>query len=65
MDREERSEDLLPGRDGHAGVTATDRRLWIEAVLHRYRILYKFFKQLSPDFLDLLWFRNFPLRGCI
>lgn len=28
---------LLPGRDGHVGVTAADNRLFVEAVLYRYR----------------------------
>jgi transposase len=36
-DQWERIKDLLPGRDGHVGVTAKDNRLFIEAVLHRYR----------------------------
>src|SRR3954453_3580679 len=29
--------DLLPGREGHVGVTAQDNRLFVEAVLYRYR----------------------------
>lgn len=29
--------DLLPGREGTVGVTAKDNRLFIEAVLYRYR----------------------------
>jgi transposase len=33
----ERIEDLLPGRQGHVGVTAKDNRLFVEAVLYRYR----------------------------
>jgi transposase len=36
-DQWERIKDLLPGRDGCVGVTATDNRLSIEAVLYRYR----------------------------
>jgi len=28
---------LLPGRQGHVGVTARDNRLFVEAVLYRYR----------------------------
>jgi transposase len=28
---------LLPGREGHVGVTAADNRLFVEAVLYRYR----------------------------
>ena len=33
----ERIEGLLPGREGHVGVTAMDTRLFVEAVLYRYR----------------------------
>ena len=33
----ERIKDLLPGRKGHVGGTAADNRLFIEAVLYRYR----------------------------
>lgn len=29
--------DFLPGREGHVGVTAKDNRLFVEAVLYRYR----------------------------
>jgi transposase len=36
-DQWERIKDLLPGRDGHVGVTAKDNRLFVEAVLFRYR----------------------------
>ena len=36
-DQWERIKDLLPGRDGHVGVTAQDNRLFVEAVLYRYR----------------------------
>ena len=32
-----RIKDLLPGREGHVGGTATDNRLFVEAVLYRYR----------------------------
>ena len=28
---------LLPGREGHVGVNAKDNRLFVEAVLYRYR----------------------------
>lgn len=33
----DRIRDLLPGRAGHVGVTARDNRLFVEAVLYRYR----------------------------
>ena len=29
--------DLLPGREGHVGGAAPDNRLFVEAVLYRYR----------------------------
>jgi transposase len=32
-----RIESFLPGRKGHVGVTAKDNRLFVEAVLYRYR----------------------------
>ncbi len=32
-----RIEGLLPGREGHVGGTARDNRLFVEAVLYRYR----------------------------
>lgn len=36
-DQWERIKDLLPGREGHVGVNAKDNRLFVEAVLYRYR----------------------------
>ena len=36
-DQWERIRDLLPGREGYVGVTAKDNRLFVEAVLYRYR----------------------------
>jgi transposase len=36
-DQWERIKELLPGRPGHVGVTAKDNRLFVEAVLYRYR----------------------------
>jgi transposase len=33
----ERIKELLPGRSGYVGVTAKDNRLFVEAVLYRYR----------------------------
>ena len=36
-DQWERIKGLLPGRDGHVGATAQDNRLFVEAVLYRYR----------------------------
>jgi transposase len=36
-DQWDRIKDVLPGREGHVGVTAKDNRLFVEAVLYRYR----------------------------
>lgn len=36
-DQWDRIKDSLPGRDGCVGVTAKDNRLFVEAVLFRYR----------------------------
>jgi transposase len=36
-DQWEQIKDWLPGRKGHVGVTAKDNRLFVEAVLYRYR----------------------------
>lgn len=36
-DQWERIKDLLPGREGYVGATAKDNRLFVEAVLYRYR----------------------------
>ena len=36
-DQRDRIRDLLPGREGYVGVTAKDDRLFVEAVLYRYR----------------------------
>ena len=36
-DQWDRIRDLLPGREGDVGVTAQDNRLFVDAVLYRYR----------------------------
>ena len=36
-DQWDRVKDILPGREGTVGVTARDNRLFVEAVLYRYR----------------------------
>ena len=36
-DQWDRIQDLLPGRPGYVGDTARDNRLFVEAVLYRYR----------------------------
>jgi transposase len=36
-DQWERIKDFLPGREGHVGGTADDNRLFVEAVLYRFR----------------------------
>jgi len=37
-DQWERIEGLLPGREDPVGVTAKDNRLFVEAILYRYRV---------------------------
>jgi transposase len=36
-DQWDRIKDILPRREGHVGVTAKDNRLFVEAVIYRYR----------------------------
>ena len=36
-DQWDRIKDLLPGKPGDVGVTAKDHRVFVEAVLYRYR----------------------------
>jgi transposase len=36
-DQWDRIKDFLPGREGHVGVTAKDNRLFVDAVIYRYR----------------------------
>ena len=36
-DQWDRIKDILPGREGHVGGTATDNRLFVEAILFRFR----------------------------
>jgi transposase len=36
-DQWERIKDKLPGRDGHVGATAKDNRLFVEAVIWKFR----------------------------
>ena len=36
-DQWDRIKDILPGREGHVGGTAADNRLFVEAVLYRFR----------------------------
>ncbi len=36
-DQWERIKDSVPGREGHVGGTAADNRLFVEAVIYRYR----------------------------
>ena len=36
-DQWDRIKDILPGREGHVGGTAKDNRLFVEAILFRFR----------------------------
>jgi len=53
-DQWERIQDLLPGRAGYVGVTAKDNRLFVEAVLYRYRAGIPW-RDLPARFGDLVW----------
>ena len=50
-DQWERIQGLLPGREGHVGGTARDNRLFVEAVLYRYRAGIPW-RDLPPRFGD-------------
>jgi transposase len=49
----ERIKDLLLGREGTVGVTAKDNRLFVEAVLYRYRAGIPW--PTYPDSLAIFW----------
>ena len=51
-DEWERIKDHLPGREGCVGVTARDNRLFVEAVIYRYRAGIPW-RDLPPRFGDL------------
>jgi transposase len=36
-DQWDRIKDFLPGREGHVGGTAADNRLFVDAIIYRYR----------------------------
>ncbi len=48
-DEWDRIKELLPGRKGSVGVTAVDNRLFVEAVLYRYRTSTPFSSWVSRD----------------
>ena len=50
-DQWDRIQDQLPGRDDTVGVTAADNRLFVEAVLYRYRTGIPW-RDLPPRFGD-------------
>jgi len=50
-DEWERIEHLLPGREGHVGATAKNNRLFVEAILYRYRAGIPW-RDLPPRFGD-------------
>ena len=50
-DQWERIRELLPGREGHVGGAARDNRLFVEAVLYRYRAGIPW-RDLPPRFGD-------------
>ena len=56
-----RIQDLLPGREGHVGGTARDNRLFVEAVLYRYRAGIPW-RDLPSRFGDFRVIHTRPLR---
>ena len=76
-DQWERIKELLPGKDGDVGVTAKDNRLFVEAVLYRYRAGIPW-RDLPKEFGDFrvihtrftrwtkseVWEKVFNLFGC-
>lgn len=50
-DQWHRIRDSLPGRAGSVGVTAANNRLFVDAVIHRYRAGIPW-RDLPPDFGD-------------
>jgi transposase len=59
-DQWERIKDILPGREGTAGARAKDNRLFVEAVLYRYRAGIPW-RDLPERFGD---FRGLHIRHC-
>jgi transposase len=59
-DQWDRIKDVLPGRAGSVGVTAKDNRLFVEAVLYRYRAGIPW-RDIPERFGD---FRIIHLRHC-
>jgi hypothetical protein len=39
-DQWDRIKDILPGREGGVGGTAPDNRLFVEAILYRFRTIF-------------------------
>ena len=50
-DQWDRIQNMLPGRPGTVGVTASDNRLFVEAVLYRYRAGIRGSGLKPPEFL--------------
>jgi len=62
-DQWDRIKDILPGRAGHVGVTAKDNRLFVEAVLYRYRAGIPW-RDLPERFGDPIKIHKRPRRQC-
>jgi transposase len=62
-DQWDRIKDQLPGRPGSVGVTAADNRLFVEAVLYRYRAgLHYDAQQIESLLLHRRWPRHYGQR---
>ena len=65
-DQWERIEELLPGKAGDVGVTAKDNRLFVEAVMYRYRagIPWRDLPELFGDFRVVhTWHMRWSRKG--
>jgi transposase len=76
-DQWDRIKELLPGQSGSIGVTASDNRLFVEAVLYRYRAgipwrdlperfgrLEEHYRRFSRWAKTGVWERDFSASGC-
>ena len=58
-----RKKDFMPGREGHVGGAAADNRLFVDAVLYRYRAASIIMYSLSWSLANSLKMRSkTPLR---
>ncbi len=56
----DRLKDFLPGREGHVGGTARDNRVFVDAVLYRYRtgIAWRDLPERCVEQIGTVWFSS-------